>query len=230
MIPLRHTRRTRALLIATGAGFALLAPSIARAQTLYTENFNGGQASNGSYANNQVIGGTQFVPLTGNSFIIPLASGNGFMMQLGYFVGATGEQMKGGTARANPLFNLLTNYKYTVSFDVAGFNQGTGVVADWTLTTALGSGSQTITGGYTGYSNNSFSFTSLGNQSQVQLLFTSSGKYYSGVQIDNILVKAEQLEVVTPPTTAVPEPSTYLLMASGLLTLAFARKRFTRSA
>lgn len=227
--PLRTTGRL-ALLATITAASAAIAPLAA--QTVLSENFNGGVPSNGAYANGAQIGGTIITPNYGSAYIINKSAGDNFMaLTAGQYQTVT----HGSKARVTPTYNLLAGYTYTISFDQAVSNLGSGPAAgNWEMFVNFGFGSMSFFGtGAMDWTARSFTYTPDQDVTNAVMNFIYSDAAdaapgslgYNAAFIDNVLVSAKA-GTVTPPSTTVPEPTTNALLAAGLATLGvIARKK-----
>lgn len=227
--PLRTTGR---LLLLTTITAASAASAPLSAQTLLSENLNGGVPSNGAYANGTQIGGTIITPNYGSTYIINKSAGDNFMaLSAGQYQTVT----HGSKARLTPMYNLLAGYTYTISFDQAVSNLGSGPAAGkWEMFVNLGLGSMSFFGtGDMAWTARSFTYTPTQDVTNAVMNFIYSDAAdaapgslgYNAAFIDNILVTAKA-GTTTPPSTTVPEPATNALLASGLAVIAvIARKR-----
>jgi hypothetical protein len=217
-----------------GAASLLAAASSAQAQVIYTENFNGGTPSNGSYPTGSNMVGTSVTPTTGNAYIINKAAGDNFMALT---AGQYQTVLHQSSAKATPMFNLFAGFSYTVTFDQSVGNLGSGPAAgDWQMFVNLGFGTATFLGtGPANWTTRSFTYTPTENVANAVMNFiysdattaTPGSLGYNAAFLDNISITAQQ--VSTPPTTTVPEPSTVVLMTAGLAGLGVFAKRRARA-
>lgn len=223
---------TSRLLLLTTITAAMATTAPLSAQTILSENFNSAVPSNGAYPNGSQISGTIITPNYGSTYIINKSAGDNFMaLTAGQYQTLT----HGSKARVTPMYNLLGGTTYTISFDQAVSNLGSGPAAGkWEMFVNLGLGSMSFFGtGAMDWTTRSFTYTPDQDVTNAVMNFIYSDATdaapgslgYNAAFIDNILVTAKA-GTTTPPSTTVPEPATNALLASGLAAVAvIARKR-----
>ncbi|MBL0938489.1 MAG: PEP-CTERM sorting domain-containing protein [Gemmatimonadaceae bacterium] len=226
----RTPRLMRSLAAILATGVTMAAP--ASAQVIYSENFNGGTPSNGSYATGVLIGGTTVKPLTGVNHIINQTPGDNMLSLAAGQYGAQSSMQAGG------FFNLLAGFSYTLNFSQAVSNLGNGFTAGpWALAVNIGAGSTTFSGsGPIDWTAREFTYTPDSDITNALVNFVffnpvqnpPGGYGYNAAFIDDITITAVR-GAQEPPPTNVPEPSSVALLAAGLagFTLIARKRRVT---
>jgi hypothetical protein len=190
--------------------FLIAAASTANAVTLFSDDFNSDTLSlNSSLLNWSVTNGTVDVIGENPSPFFNFYPGNGNYLDM------DGSTSQAGTIKSNQVFNLVAGNSYTISFDYGkndvnaeSLNFGIGSVAS-TLVLAIG-GIPTLL-------SNTFTFTALANEANVQLYFSALGGDNQGPVLDNVVLTS---------VSAVPLPAAAPLLVMGLMSLgALARRR-----
>lgn len=197
--------------ILTVAFALVLLPLSAQAAPIFSDNFNGenggvGQLNYGGFANFAISSGT--VDLIGNGFF-DFLTGNGLYVDLD---GSTGDA---GLMSANPL--ALGPGNYVLSFDLAGSQRGTTELVTINVFGALSASYGSLLVAKLGsdpFATVFLPFTLLTGDS-IRFSFSNAGGDNVGALLDNVALNA----------TAVPEPTTLLLMGSGIGLLS---RRFRR--
>lgn len=196
----------------------LMSTSFACANTIFYDNFNTenngvGVLNYNNFTNWTVTDGT--VDLIGNGYWQlnqPLS--------YGLFVDLDGSTYNAGNMATSSTFTLLANTDYMFSFDLAGNNRNTDY-EEVTASVSLGNGTPYISSTYslsTSAQFQTFSFLYSVGASDIitNLSFEALGGDNIGMLLDNV-----KIEDVAP----VPEPSTWILLGTGLVGLAYYRKR-----
>ena len=204
---------------------ALTLGSAARAETFYTESFEGAAASNGAYPVG-VIAGTGIEVVNGSVWIgADGTHGNVLDLGSGWYTPTIDPvtQIGSSTARSVASFDLIAGHTYTLSFDYSrqGWSAGNGPF-DTALTVSWGSHAvtyQDVAGFFYGteWKPGLLSFTAAADEPGVHVLITAFGPPgYSGMMIDNL-----SLVGLAP----VPEPEPAALLLAGMAVMGFARRR-----
>lgn len=228
-------KRISLLAIAT-----LFAANTASAQVLLSDNFNGLAGGNSSlnftsFPNWTVLSGTVDVVKSGD-YSITCTGGSGSCIDLD---GSTGQAGTIGTQT----FFFGAGERFNLTFDMSG-NQRGYANDSFIMRLVFGGNTQYANANATGqlsfsgaglfsptftyqlvnvpsnqpWSTSSFAFDFV-NAGQVSVQFATTGGDNVGPMLDNVSITK------TPATNVVPEPSTYALMAAGLVAMGVVARR-----
>ena len=224
----RWTIRTAAAVLAAATAFS---SEKAHAQTLYTETFEGVGMLNNAFTATIIGSGLEMTQ--GYSLVVANdptpGRGNYLMLPTGFYQCFCADPS--ATARSIGTYDLFAGNMYTFNFDwsrnpVGGGNGPFNV----SLTASVGSHSVTfndVAGFYYPYNwaPASLSWTQGVTELGARIGLYATGELYSGMIVDNLTLVSVP-SVGPSPTSTVPEPSTWLLMTSGLIGVAaIARRR-----
>jgi hypothetical protein len=216
---------------------ALFAASNAGAQTLLSDNFNGENAGNEAlnyigFANWNVTGQVDLVKtggafgitcITGSCVDLDGTSGPGTLTTKLSYSFSAGDVMRlsfdlSGSQRSQAADNVVISMSFAGATTVTSCAASSGFVCPFGIGLTTTSTSKNIAG-TDPWTSVFYEFTA-GSSGSVQYSVGTNSADNVGPIVDNM--------VITRTSTAVPEPSTWALMAAGLGALAVGSKRRTR--
>lgn len=226
------SRWTRLIAVVVFAAPTFSLTATAHAQTLYTETFETAPINtpfSGTITNTglAMTSGFTYVRATDPT------PGRGNFLQLPTGIYQSFQDPSVSVSSATT-FDLLAGRVYSLTFDWSR-SPGGGGNGPFNVSLTASIGSQNVTyndvaGFYYDFdwSAGILSWTQASDAFGTKINLFATGELYSGMLVDNLTL-ADVTRADPPPTNTVPEPSTYVLMASGLLGLHGLSRRRKRS-